>query len=125
MSGRDRKRAHDRGLWAEWLAAGLLLVKGYRILGRRVRNRAGELDLIARRGNVVAFVEVKARADAAAAETALGERQRQRITRAASAWLAGQPHLQALNPRFDLILVSPGLLPRHRTDAWRTEFPDI
>ena len=62
-----RKRAERRGRWSEWVAAVFLMMKGYRILSLRYRVRAGEIDIIARRGDVVAFVEVKARRDLMAA----------------------------------------------------------
>lgn len=57
----SRQRAYRRGHHSEWLAAAALMVKGYRILARRHRTRFGEIDLIARRGDLVLIVEVKAR----------------------------------------------------------------
>jgi putative endonuclease len=102
------------------LAALLLRLKGYRILGRRVRTHAGEIDLIARAPTgLVCFIEVKARADEALASDALGPRQRARIAHAAELFLASRPGLAAKGARFDVVTVSPGAFPRHIRDAWR------
>jgi len=113
-----RKAAERRGRRGETLATLLLLCKGYRILGRRVKTRAGEIDLIAKslRG-VVCFVEVKARPDEGLATEAIGARQRARIVHAAGLYLAGKPW----PARFDVITVVPGRLPRHLKDAWRPD----
>lgn len=98
----------------------LLVAKGYRILGRRVRTHAGEIDLVARSPmGVVCFVEVKARPGARAAAESLGVRQQARIARAAALYLAGRPGLAVKGVRFDVVTVSPGSLPRHWRDAWR------
>lgn len=121
MSGRVARgrAAHATGLRAERLAGLLLRLKGYRILARRMKTRAGEIDLIVRRGGVVAFVEVKARADLDAAAEALFMRQRARLARAAELFLAARPALAHLDMRFDLVLVAPRRFPRHLPDAWR------
>ncbi len=113
-----RRRAEKRGRRGELLAAALLVCKGYRILGRRVKTRAGEIDLIARspRG-VVCFVEVKARPDLGLATEAIGSRQRARIVRAAELYLAGKRS----EMRFDVITIVPGRLPQHFKDAWRPD----
>lgn len=81
--------------------------------------KVGEIDLIARRGHVLVFVEVKARGDFATAADSVSHHQRRRITRAARAFLASRPELGNLDIRFDVMLVSPLRLPRHITDAWR------
>jgi putative endonuclease len=115
-----RKAAEQRGRHSETLAAWLLRLKGYRILGRRVRTHMGEIDLIARApAGILCFVEVKARAADALAAEAVGQRQRERITRAAALWLAGRPGLDAKGVRFDMVTVSPRAFPRHVRDAWR------
>jgi putative endonuclease len=115
-----RQTAERHGRGSETLAALLLRLKGYRILGRRVRTRAGEIDLVARspRG-VLCFVEVKVRADARAAALSVAARQRARIARAASLFVAGRPKLAQAAMRFDIVTVSPRALPRHIRDAWR------
>lgn len=119
MSEAGRKRANRRGHGAEFLAAVLLRLKGYRILARGYRVPAGEIDIIARRGRVIAFVEVKARATLADALDAVGQKQRSRIVRAAEHFMAGHAAPGACDLRFDVIAVQPGRLPRHITDAWR------
>lgn len=115
---RERRRAASRfGRRAEWLAAVWLMLKGYRILARDVRLAVGEIDIIARRGGVLAIIEVKARRGKGAAQ-ALSLRQRRRIARAADCYLAGQPALSALAVRFDLIIVGHWRLPKHLEGAW-------
>lgn len=118
-----RPAALRRGRWAETLAVWHLRLRGWRIVARGfVTGRgsgAGEVDIIARRGAVLAFVEVKARADFDGAAAALRLAQQRRILRGAEAFLARRPDLARLTPRFDLILVVPGRLPRHFIDAWR------
>ncbi|MBC8157866.1 MAG: YraN family protein [Rhodospirillales bacterium] len=116
-----RRAAWRFGLFAEHLAAALLRLKGYRILATRFKTTVGEIDIVARRADLIAFVEVKARADLAAAADALGPRQRQRIERAALAFMARHPHMAGQFMRFDVILVTAWKLPRHIIDAWRPD----
>ncbi len=118
---RDRRRAWRRGRWAETLCALSLMLRGYRVLGRRLRSPVGEIDIVARRGRVLAIIEVKAREDAVSAAEAVTPRQRERLTRAAGWVVAGRPDLASLNIRFDVMLVSRRMLPRHIVDAWRAE----
>lgn len=92
---------------------------GYRVVSVRERTPLGEIDIVARRGGILAIVEVKARRDAGAATVALSERQRRRLARAAAAFLARHPELAPLSVRFDVMLVSPWRWPRHLADAWR------
>jgi len=119
---RSKLAALAFGRRAELWAVLLLRLKGYRILARRHRSRAagrGEIDIIARKGGVIAFIEVKARRDLTAAAAALTPQQRARLTRGAAAYLAGRPALAGLAPRFDALLLAPGRWPRHVIDAWR------
>lgn len=102
-----RRRAYDRGLRAEWLAVMVLRLKGYRILARRYTAPGGEIDIVAARGAVVAFVEVKHRAALTAARTAITEQKRQRISRAASHWLVRHPSAVARTLRGDAIFWLP------------------
>lgn len=121
MSRVAREQARRAGRRAETLAAWTLRLKGFRILARDWRVPQGEIDLIARRGRLLIFVEVKRRADRTAAAEALGGRQRRRIGRAAQAFLQRRPELAGLMPRFDVILMMPGRLPSHIKDAWAIE----
>jgi putative endonuclease len=114
-----KKRDEHAGRAAETSAAMLLRLKGYRILARRFQGRRGEIDLIARRGSVLAFVEVKRRPTITAAAESIGPRQQARIAAAAEEFVAQHPRLASLGIRFDAILVMPGKLPRHMADAWR------
>ena len=118
---RDRRRAWRRGVRAETMCAALLALKGYRILGRRLRSPVGEIDIVARRGRILAVIEVKARDAVAAAAVAVTPRQQLRLTRAAGWLVAGRPDLAALQIRFDVMLVAPWRLPKHVVDAWRDE----
>jgi putative endonuclease len=100
---RDRER---HGRRAETRAAIALRLKGYRVLDRRVRTSAGEVDLVVRRGCVVASVEVKAKKDARA-RCRVSPTQRRPIVRAAADYIAAFPRLAVLTQRFDAVLVEP------------------
>lgn len=120
MSG-GRHRAERFGRWAEFLCVARLRLGGYRVLARRLRTPLGEIDIVARRGRVVAIVEVKARADVAGASEALTPRQRLRLARAGAWLLAKRRALRGCALRFDLMLVAPRRWPRHLVDAWRAD----
>lgn len=117
----SRQLARRRGQAAEFVCRWHLRLRFWRILARDWRCPAGEIDIIARRGQVLAIIEVKARGAAAEAVSALVPRQRRRIVRAASAFLAGRPDLAGLTTRFDVMLVSPLRPPRHLANAWRAD----
>ncbi|MBR7650747.1 YraN family protein [Brucella oryzae] len=111
---REKKRiAFFRGHSAERFAAMVLLLKGFRIVARRYRTRLGEIDLIARRGNLVLIVEVKARSSLEAAHLAVTPQAMRRIEAAADLWLQRQPDHARLSLRFDLIAVLPRRWPKH------------
>jgi len=112
-TSRDRKKAHGLGLLAERLAVGLLRLKGYRILARRYCIKEGEIDIVARRGDTVAFVEVKVRPTLDEAKEAIGAVKRRRISRAARTWLASNPWSAPLTWRGDAVYLSPWRWPRH------------
>ncbi len=116
----SNRRAYDTGVAAEMGAMIMLRLKGYRILARRYRNTYGEIDLIARRGHLVAFVEVKARRTMDEALNALTARQRARIVAAANGWLAANPAWAARDLRFDVVAMAPRTWPRHITGAFDT-----
>jgi putative endonuclease len=113
-----RVAAFQTGISAESRAAAYLLAKGYRILARRFRTRYGEIDIVARRRNLLAFVEVKARASLDDAAYAVTPQQRQRIIAAAQAWLMKHPEHAEFDCRFDAVLIAPKSLPRHLTAAF-------
>lgn len=114
----ERIAAFQTGLSAESRCAAWLLAKGYRILARRFRSRAGEIDIIARRRGVTAFVEVKARASLDEAAYAITPIQQRRIVAAAELWLARHPQYATDELRFDAMLIAPGRLPRHLVAAF-------
>ncbi len=113
-----RVAAFRTGLSAESRAAAYLLAKGYRVLARRFRTPHGEIDIVARRRNLIAFVEVKARASLDEAAFAVTPRQQARIIDAAQAWLAAHPEHAEFELRFDVILIAPRHLPRHLLAAF-------
>jgi putative endonuclease len=108
-----RLKAYRRGHRGEFLASLALVAKGYRIIGRRYRTRLGEIDLIARRGDLVLIVEVKARPSLVEAMDAVARSSERRIEGAADLWLARQPDHARLSLRFDLVAVLPWRWPVH------------
>jgi len=122
MAGK-RQSAEKRGRRAEYWAAFFLACKFYRVLGLRVRNRAGEIDLVALSpGGILCFIEVKARDGENTAAEAVHARSRERIARASELYRSTRPALRHKGVRFDVILSLPRRLPRHVRDAWR---PDV
>jgi putative endonuclease len=114
---RLRRARHRRGRLSEILAAAFLMGKGYRILARRQRTPLGEIDLIAVRGERLAFVEVKQRATREEAEAAVSPRQRDRVRRAAGYWLGRHPRYQSHELGFDVIFFIGRRWPRHLENA--------
>jgi putative endonuclease len=114
----QRQVAFRTGISAESRAAAFLVVKGFRILARRWRSAVGEIDIIARRGSLLIFVEVKAREHHDDAAWSVTERQRARIVAAAEAWLAQNPDDRIRDIRLDAVLVAPGRMPRHIAAAF-------
>jgi putative endonuclease len=112
-----RQRAERGGRRAEALAALWLQLKGWRILARRARTPVGEIDLIARRGRIVAFVEVKARATQAEADFALDDYRLRRVAAAAEA-LAHRYVRTGDDMRIDALFLVPGRFPRHLPNVW-------
>lgn len=119
MSQEGRRKANRRGRLAEHLAIWLLRGKGYRILAQRYRSPFGEIDIVARRGSLIAFIEVKSRANRRDALEALTPQQCRRIERASQAFFNRRPELSGLQCRYDLIALTPRSLPLHIVDAWR------
>ncbi len=120
--GRDERRRRGRfGRFAETICVWPLRARGFRVLARRYRTPVGEIDIIARRGRLVAFIEVKARRSRQLAGESLSAHQRRRISRTAAAFLQKMPQLQGLDQRFDVMLVVPWRPPRHVMGAWRLD----
>ena len=117
VSTGERRQRYQRGLVAEFFAAALLMLKGYRILARRHRTRLGEIDLIAVRGRRLAFVEVKRRPTIEGAAQSIGERQTQRIAAAAEQWVWQHPAYHRHQIGLDAIVVAPRRWPCHLADA--------
>jgi putative endonuclease len=117
-----RVAAFRTGVSAETRAAAWLMAKGYRILARRFRTPYGEIDIVARRRNLLAFIEVKARATLDDAAYAVTPRQQARIINAAQAWLqvwlVQHPEHADFEQRFDVLLIAPRHLPRHLLAAF-------
>jgi putative endonuclease len=114
----SRRAAERGGRRAESLAAWWLRLKGWTILARRVRTPVGEVDLVARRGRTVAFVEVKARATGAEAAVALDDWRLRRVAAAAEA-LASRYAGAGDDIRIDAMLIVPRRLPRHLPNVWQ------
>lgn len=107
------------GRQAEVWAAIWLMLKGYRILGFRLKTPQAEIDLLAIRGGVLAVVEVKRRRTLLEAMETVTFDQRERLRRAGATLAARRPSLAGAAVRLDLIALAPGRLPRHSPDAWR------
>lgn len=113
MKSARRKNARAFGLRAETVASLLLRLKGYAILARNYRMHGAEIDLVARRGENLVFVEVKARPTLDEARLALNPAQSARMSRAARVWLSRHPEASGLNLRADAIFIAPGRWPHH------------
>lgn len=107
------------GRRAEVWAALWLMAKGYRILGFRLKTPQAEIDLVAKRGDVLAVVEVKSRTSLEVALETVTFDQRDRLRRAGAGLAANRPTLAACAVRLDLLALAPGRLPRHIPDAWK------
>jgi putative endonuclease len=119
MSRAAPRRAREHaGRRAEAIAAWWLRLRGFAVLATRWRTKVGEIDLVARRGDLVVFVEVKRRATLAAAAEAVTATNRARVARAAEHYLARNRDLAACTVRFDALLLAPWSVPRHVEGAW-------
>lgn len=107
------KSAFRTGLSAEDQAALYLEGQGFVVAARRWRSKAGEIDIVARRNDLLIFVEVKARGLLDDAAYAVGLRQQRRIAGAAAIWLGEHPEDAAYDMRFDAILIAPEKPLRH------------
>jgi putative endonuclease len=115
LTGRNSRLAGRRG---EVVSALWLMAKGYRILGFRLKTPQGEIDVLAKKGQVLAVVEVKLRGSIELALEAVGQQQRQRLRRAGETFAARRADLKGAAVRLDLMALAPGRWPCHIRDAW-------
>jgi putative endonuclease len=114
----NRRVAERRGRKGERLAALWLRLHGWRVLARRVKTSRGEIDLVARRGRTVLFVEVKWRATEAELDLSIDAWRLRRVAAAAEA-VAHRYLRNGDSPRIDVLLLAPGRWPRHIANAWQ------
>ncbi len=112
---------YKKGLFAEKLSAWALRLKGYRILARRFRTPFGEVDLIVKRGTILAFVEVKARPSLEQGLESISLKQQKRIVQAAQFFISHKRRIPFESMRFDMMYVGPRKWPQHFKNAW---YPD-
>ncbi len=118
-AGSARLKAYKKGARLERLAALYLTLKGYKIMAMRYKTPMGEIDIIAKRGNVLVFAEVKGRAQIGAAIESVHERNRARIEQAARHFTARHPQLAGHDMRFDILVFAPPFSFRHLDNAWQ------
>lgn len=116
-----RQKAYRSGIWAEWVAIVFFKLRFYRILHQRFKSPMGEIDLIAKRGRSIVFVEVKFRRSLADEAAALEAVNRRRIVRAAHYFIAHNPQFAMYPQRFDIIFLAPWAMPRHMSGAFDGE----
>ncbi|HBR68467.1 MAG TPA: YraN family protein [Rhodospirillaceae bacterium] len=114
-----KQKAYGRGLWAESLAALFLMVRGCRILARRYKTPVGEIDLIARKGDTLLMVEVKARNNLGSGVEAVDIKTQKRIENAARFFVSAHPRYQNFTVRFDVVAVARPFRLRHLDNAWQ------
>lgn len=125
--GNKKQRAYQLGMDAELLAAQFLEQSGMEVLALRYRNAGGEIDLLARDGNTIVVVEVKARATRDDGLYSITPAKQKRLARAAEALLqetekfAGLGKACDLNIRFDAVVIAPGQSPLHLPNAWQVD----
>lgn len=114
----SKKKAYRKGFIAEYIAALFLLLKGYKICALRHKTNLGEIDIIARKGDLAVFVEVKARKSIQSGLDAVSHASQSRIKNASDLWLAKQKHANRLSQRYDIIVIAPRQFPAHFLDAF-------
>ena len=110
--------ARSSGRRAEVWAVVWLMLRGYRILGFRLKTPQAEIDILAQKSGILAVVEVKRRTSLERALEAVAPDQRQRLMRAATTLAARRPSLAGLSVRLDLMAMAPGRWPQHVENAW-------
>lgn len=118
VGAKARRKSERAGRLAEFVCSLHLRLRAYGILARNFRAPTGEIDIIARRGDTIVFVEVKLRRTLVDALESLRPLQRRRIATTAELFLAARPALAGLNARFDVMVVAPWRLPVHIANAW-------
>lgn len=116
MSLKNKQKSYRFGLYSEDIAAWFLRAKGYQIIESRHRNKLGEIDLVVKRGKTIVMVEVKARSKSQ--NEVVHKQQQERISRAASLFVAKRKEFANLSVRFDVIKITPWQLPKHIENAW-------
>ncbi|KAF0184933.1 MAG: putative endonuclease [Hyphomonadaceae bacterium] len=116
---KSRQSAEKYGRFGEFAAAILLTLSGYQVLEWRKKTFMGELDLVARRGNFLVFVEVKVRKTLDEAQFAISVSQQKRIIKAASLYCHKRHWTQNFTWRYDVVAIAPWRFPRHIIDAFR------
>ena len=119
MRNKTKTNSYWKGLYGEYLAIFYLRCKGYRILAWRYKTAVGEIDIVARRGRSLIFVEVKTRIRLEDALTCFSRRMESRITRAAQSFISRNPAYAGMDMRFDFIAVAPFFHITHLDNAWR------
>lgn len=119
MAKTEKMKAYEKGHAIERMAALYLQLKGYRILKMRYKTPIGEIDIVARRNNALAFVEVKGRRDMTSALESVTRRNRARVERAALHFIAVHPQFASFDMRFDVVVFAPPFSFRHLDNAWR------
>ena len=109
---------YQKGIFSEWVSSVFLFLKGYKILDRRYKTKLGEIDLIAKRKDIIVFIEVKYRKDRIVAGHSISRQGRERIQNAARLFLQKNQQYQGFEARFDAILVSRYFYPYHIENAW-------
>lgn len=115
----SKQNVYRYGVWAEIIAAWFLRLKGYRVLARRYKTPVGEIDLVAKRGRSIAFIEVKARQKIDDALAAVTPSMQSRIIRAAQYFMSRHTNYGDMALRFDLMAMAPPFYIRHLDNAWR------
>lgn len=118
---RKGTRAHALGLDAEAAACAALERDGWSVLARRLRTKAGEIDVLAEKAGLLAIIEVKSRPTLAVAAAALSRRQRARLIAAAAIVIGEHPEWGGAGMRFDVLLVDAAGQVRRIADAFRVE----
>jgi len=119
-SNNHKKKTYDAGLKAEKMAAAYLRLKGYKILSERYKTAHGEIDIIAQKNNLIAFIEVKARQTKTQALESITPKMKKRISDSAPHFIS-QHNDPDMDYRFDVISVTPPFSIHHLDNAWMLE----